>query len=149
MITVRKMSDSDIEEVAAIEQSIFSMPWSADSFRDSLALEHTIYLTAEVDGKIAGYCGMYKLFHEGEIVNVAVKTEYRKHGVAQTMLNELIHLGEVAEIDTFLLEVRETNQPARNLYEKLGFTQMGIRKNFYEKPVENAVVMWKQQMQSK
>lgn len=149
MITVRKMCATDIEEVAAIEKTIFSMPWSADSFRDSLALEHTIYLTAEVDGKIAGYCGMYKLFHEGEIVNVAVKSEYRKHGVAMAMLRELIQLGEAAEIDTFLLEVRETNRPARNLYEKLGFTQMGIRKNFYEKPVENAIVMWKQPSQER
>lgn len=144
MITIRYMQEADIEEVAAIEESIFSMPWSADSFRDSMTLEHTIYLTAEVDGSIAGYCGMYKFFHEGEIVNVAVASEYRKQGVAQTMLTELMRLGTESEVDTFLLEVRESNQAARSLYEKLGFTQMGVRKNFYEKPVENAIVMWKQ-----
>ena len=148
MITIRKMYETDIEEVAAIEKSIFSMPWSADSFRDSIALDHTIYLTAEVDGNIAGYCGMYKMFHEGEIVNVAVAPTYRKHGVAQTMLKELMRLGIEADIDTFLLEVRESNHPARALYEKLGFTQLGVRKNFYEKPVENAVIMWLQYEQT-
>lgn len=143
MITIRSMQNADIEEVATIEKSIFSMPWSAESFQDSLALEHTIYLIAEVDGNIAGYCGMYKLFHEGEIVNVAVKPEYRKLGVANIMLKELLRLGAESEVDTFLLEVRESNQAARSLYDKLGFSQMGIRKNFYEKPVENAIVMWK------
>lgn len=144
MMIVRNMCEADIDEVAAIEQSIFSMPWSTASFRESLSLEHTIYLTAEIDGKIAGYCGMYKLFHEGEIVNVAVKPEYRKCGVGQEMLRELMRLGIEKDVDTFLLEVRESNQPARCLYEKLGFTQMGVRKNFYEKPVENAIVMWRQ-----
>lgn len=140
---VRYMCEADLEQVAEIEKEIFSIPWSLEAFRDSLALDHTMYLVAVFEEKIVGYCGMYHVFHEGEIVNVAVAPEYRKKRVAKSLLEFLFFESVKHEIDNFFLEVRESNEPAIRLYESFGFEQTGIRKGFYEKPRENAIVMWK------
>lgn len=144
MLTIRPMTEVDIPKVVGIERSIFSIPWSEKSFEDSIRLEHTIYLVAvEPNQGIVGYCGMYRVFNEGEITNVAVDEPYRRLGVATALLNELMAEGKNLGIDTFFLEVRESNLRARQLYRKLGFENVGVRKNFYEKPLENAVIMWK------
>lgn len=130
-------------QVAAIEKANFSVPWSLESFRESMKLEHTIYLVAEENENIMGYCGMYRVFNEGEIVNVAVAEAYRRKKVASQLLEQLFVESSELKVDNFFLEVRESNQPAIQLYKKLGFTEAGIRKNFYEKPRENAIFMWK------
>lgn len=130
-------------QVAAIEKANFSVPWSMESFRESMELEHTIYLVAEENKNIMGYCGMYRVFNEGEIVNVAVAEAYRRKKVASQLLEQLFVESSELKVDNFFLEVRESNQPAIQLYKKLGFTEAGIRKNFYEKPRENAIFMWK------
>lgn len=130
-------------QVAAIEKANFSVPWSLESFRESMKLEHTIYLVAEEEENIMGYCGMYRVFNEGEIVNVAVAEAYRRKKVALQLLKQLFIESSELKVDNFFLEVRESNQPAIQLYKKLGFTEAGIRKNFYEKPRENAIFMWK------
>ncbi len=130
-------------QVAAIEKANFSVPWSLESFRESMKLEHTIYLVAEEEENIMGYCGMYRVFNEGEIVNVAVAEAYRRKKVALRLLKQLFIESSELKVDNFFLEVRESNQPAIQLYKKLGFTEAGIRKNFYEKPRENAIFMWK------
>lgn len=130
-------------QVAAIEKANFSVPWSMESFRESMELEHTIYLVAEEEENIMGYCGMYRVFNEGEIVNVAVAEAYRRKKVASQLLKQLFVESSELKVDNFFLEVRESNQPAIQLYKKFGFTEAGIRKNFYEKPRENAIFMWK------
>lgn len=140
---IRKMQESDLLQVAAIEKANFSVPWSLESFRESMKLEHTIYLVAEEEENIMGYCGMYRVFNEGEIVNVAVAEAYRRKKVALRLLKQLFIESSELKVDNFFLEVRESNQPAIQLYKKLGFTEAGIRKNFYEKPRENAIFMWK------
>lgn len=140
---IRKMQESDLLQVATIEKANFSVPWSLESFRESMKLEHTIYLVAEEDENIMGYCGMYRVFNEGEIVNVAVAEAYRRKKVASQLLEQLFVESSELKVDNFFLEVRESNQPAIQLYKKLGFTEAGIRKNFYEKPRENAIFMWK------
>lgn len=142
-MVIRNMQESDLTQVEAIEKANFSIPWSLESFRESMELEHTIYLVAEEDGNIMGYCGMYRVFNEGEIVNVAVAEAYRRKQVASKLLEQLfIHSNEL-QVDNFFLEVRESNEAAIQLYKKLGFIEAGIRKNFYEKPRENAIFMWK------
>ena len=129
------MSEGDIKQVAAIEKEIFSLPWSEKSFLDSLKKENTVYIVAEIKDEIVAYCGAYISFEEADISNVAVKKNFRRKNVAENMLNK--------GVSDITLEVRETNVPAISLYEKLGFEEAGIRKNFYEKPVENALIMWK------
>ena len=140
---IRNMQEADLSQVAEIEKQIFSIPWSLESFRESMMLEHTIYLVAEEEKTIIGYCGMYRVFNEGEIVNVAVAPQYRRHGVAKKLLEELFKESASLNVDNFFLEVRESNEAAITLYKKLGFIEAGIRRNFYEKPRENAIFMWK------
>ena len=137
------MREADLPQVAEIEKQNFSIPWSLESFRESMMLEHTIYLVAEEKEIVTGYCGMYRVFNEGEIVNVAVDSKYRRRGVAKELLEQLLKESEALNVDNFFLEVRESNEAAINLYKKLGFTVSGIRRDFYEKPRENAIFMWK------
>ena len=143
MLTVRQMEEADLGSVARIEASIFSKPWSEEGFRDSLKLPNTVYLVAEQDGSIAGYIGMLCVLDEGEITNVAVAEGFRRQGIGERLLSSLLQAGRKEGVDSFTLEVRESNSSARRLYRKLGCQEEGIRRNFYEKPTEDAILMWK------
>ena len=140
---IRPMEERDLPEVSRIEREAFSVPWSEQSFRDSLALPYAVFLTAECEGQVAGYCGCYQSLEEAEITNVAVKQEFRGRGIAKALLQELFRLGKARGASVFLLEVRVGNQPAICLYEGQGFRNMGLRRNFYEKPREDAGIMQK------
>ncbi|MBQ8591158.1 MAG: ribosomal protein S18-alanine N-acetyltransferase [Lachnospiraceae bacterium] len=143
MITVRLMEEKDVETVSVLEQEIFSMPWSKQAFYDTLQDSKAMYLVALDANAIVGYCGVYDIAGEGDVMNVAVAKEHRGKGIAYQMLSELFCLGSKKGIKAFTLEVRAGNAPAIHLYEKLGFVTEGIRKNFYEKPIEDALIMWK------
>ena len=142
-IEIRNLQDSDIEALSAIEAASFSMPWSADDFRDLLSRNYCFYLVALVDGCIAGCAGLTDICNEGNIDNVVVAEEFRGQGVGTMLLRELILRGEERGIQAFTLEVRVSNAPAIHVYEKLGFVSEGIRPRFYEKPVEDAMIMWR------
>lgn len=140
---IRFMEERDLCAVAEIEKGIFSQPWSRDGFYSSMISKDTIYLVVEKDGEIVAYCGLLQALDEADITNVAVKKESRGQGIAFAMLKELMRLGEEKGINAFTLEVRKSNEAALALYEKLGFEVAGIRKNFYDLPKEDAVIMWK------
>ena len=142
MITIRQMTGRDIPVVAGIEQSIFSEPWSADSFRKGIEAGSDIYLVAEEEGEILGYCGLWGVIDEGQITNVAVVKKHRRRGIAEQMLRELMRQAAARRFTEFTLEVRVSNAPTIALYHKLGFKDAGIRKNFYAKPQEDAIIMW-------
>ncbi len=142
-IEIRKLREEDIEPLSRIESESFSMPWSPKDFRDLLTRDYCIYLVALADGEVIGCCGMTNLCQEGNIDNVVVAERFRNRGVACAMLKELIAMGEEAGITAFTLEVRVSNAAAIHLYEKLGFVSEGIRPRFYEKPVEDASIMWR------
>ncbi len=142
-IKIRPMEKRDLEAVAEIEKSIFSQPWTRDGFYSSMVSKDTIYLVVEKEEEICGYCGLLQALDEADITNVAVKETARGGGIAYRMLTELMRLGEEKGITAFTLEVRKSNAPALALYEKLGFEVAGIRKNFYDFPKEDAVIMWK------
>ena len=142
-LCIRRMSLEDIPQVERIERETFSVPWSVEAFRSSLCQKDTIYLVAEQAGEVCGYCGLYVSLDEGEIPNVAVDRRFRRRGIARAMLGELLRQGEARGVSSFFLEVRQGNAAALGLYEGLGFEAVGVRKNFYEKPREHAVIMWK------
>lgn len=142
-VTIRPMTEEDLLQVETIEQESFSLPWSFDAFKSTLNREDTLYLVAEEESVILGYCGMYISFDEGEIPNVAVKKEFRSQGIGEVMMNELLSRAGERGVCSAFLEVRKSNEAAKRLYEKLGFEEAGIRKNFYEFPKEDAVIMWK------
>lgn len=140
---IRPMTMEDCVQVAAIEAASFSMPWSLRAFTDTVNRENFRYLVAEKDGEILGYCGFLYVLDEAEIPNVCVKESARKMGVGKQMMTALIEEAEKLHLAVLYLEVRESNVAARRLYESLGFMENGIRKNFYEQPVEHAVLMSK------
>lgn len=157
-IVIEPMTKELIDEVVEIEKKSFSMPWSREAFLESFSYDHAMFLAA-VDydacddektqeghkkSKVAGYIGMYKVLNEGDITNIAVSPEYRGKGIGFALMNSLKELAAGKNIDNLILEVRESNYPAIHLYEKTGFIRAGIRKNFYEKPTENAIVMYMQ-----
>lgn len=141
-ITVRELRDGDIEELARIEAESFSMPWSAEAFRDLLSHSYCTYLVALADGQVAGCCGYTAVCGEANIDNVVVDPALRCCGIAQALLRELILRGRTSGVEAFTLEVRVSNHIAIHIYEKFGFRSEGIRPNFYEKPIEDANIMW-------
>ncbi len=140
---ISEMTQDDIPSVASVERLIFSMPWSESGFLSSLLLPDTLYLCARTDeGRVIGYCGFLQSFDEADITNVAVHPDYRCRGVASAMLAELMERGRGRGVQRYTLEVRVSNGQAVRLYERLGFASVGVRKNFYEQPREDALIMW-------
>lgn len=140
---IRKMRREDLEQVVQLEAAIFSEPWSRRGFEDSMDKPDNLYLVCEEQGEILAYCGLWGVAGEGQICNVAVKPEARNRGIAFRMLTELIHQGNDMGLDSYTLEVRAGNQAAVRVYHKLGFQDAGVRKGFYSKPAEDALIMWK------
>ena len=137
---IRKMTLDDVKKVAEIEKECFSLPWSEASFEDSLAREDTVFLVCE-DTEVVGYVGMYLSFEEGEITNVAVTPAYRKRGCGNLLMEAIAKEAKERAAQCIILEVRVSNAPAISLYKKHGFEEIGIRKNFYEHPTEDAIIM--------
>lgn len=143
MIEIRALQDADIEALSVIEAASFSMPWSPQDFRDLLNRDYCMYLVALVDGEIVGCAGLTNICNEGNIDNVVIAEKYRGRGIAQKLLEKLLTEGEAQGIEAFTLEVRVSNATAIHVYEKLGFVSEGIRPRFYEKPTEDAMIMWR------
>ncbi len=141
-IVIRAMHQEDLEQVAELEKSIFSEPWSREGFALSLASKDTLYFVAVCEERIVGYCGLLRSFEEADITNVAVDVSHRNQGIAEKMLSIMMQEGMERGIERFTLEVRSSNQAAIHLYERLGFGSVGVRKNFYSKPTEDALIMW-------
>lgn len=142
-LIIRKLQETDIEALAAIEAAAFSMPWSTQDFADLLHRDYCLYLVAEIEGKVVGSCGMTNICNEGNIDNVVVAEAFRGQGIGQLLLGELIAAGEQEGVEDFTLEVRVSNAAAIHVYKKMGFVSEGIRPGFYEKPVEDAMIMWR------
>lgn len=141
-IKIRRMNPADVPAVAELEAQNFSMPWSEKGFSDALKQPDNIFLVAEMDdGTIAAYCGLYSSIDEGEITNVAVSESVRRKGIGFAIVKEMLCQAAGQGIRKIFLEVRQSNLSARRLYEKAGFADCGVRKNFYQKPREDAVVM--------
>lgn len=142
-ITVRRLKEADIPRLAEIEAESFSMPWSAQDFRDLLSHSYCSYVVALADGQLVGCSGFSNICGVANIDNVVVAADFRGRGIGQRMLEELIRLGEAESVEAFTLEVRVSNAAAIHIYEKFGFVSEGIRPGFYEKPTEDASIMWK------
>ena len=144
-ITIRPMEEKDLDEVCRMEEEAFSMPWHRESFLEMIQNENALYLVALNDkDEILGSCGVLNIVGDGNVTNVVVDQKHRKLGIGSILMEALLRKGsEELGIDAFTLEVRVSNQSAIRLYEKMGFENAGIRKNFYEKPTEDAIIMWK------
>lgn len=140
---LRRMEEKDLDQVTSIEKDTFSMPWNREDFLNSMNNPSHVYIVACENDVIYGYCGMWGIVGEGQINNVAVKKELQGKGIGFLLVKFLLEEGYKQGLEAFTLEVRESNLSAIHVYEKVGFENVGIRKNFYDKPKENAVIMWK------
>ena len=138
---IEKMSPSHVGEIARLEKECFSTPWSEDGLKSELNNAFARFFVATYAGEIAGYVGAHNVLGEVYITNVAVFEKFRRKGVAKKLIDALLESAKAENGNFVTLEVRKSNIPAVSLYEKCGFEKVGERKNFYEKPRENAVLM--------
>lgn len=138
---VREMSMEDGAAVAEMEHQLFADAWSEKSVLETLGQENTICLTALKAGRTAGYLLAYTAADEAEIARIAVTEELQRQGVARALLQRLENVCKEKGLTRILLDVRESNEAARALYESAGFREDGIRQRFYEDPQEDAILM--------
>lgn len=141
-IVIEKMKSDDIANVVEVERSSFDIPWSKESFENELKNKLAMYLVAKVEEKAVGYVGVWKIFDEGHITNVAVHPDYRGQGIGKALISELLYLCRKEDINSLTLEVRKSNIVAQNLYKSFGFIEEGIRKGYYSDNNEDAIIMW-------
>lgn len=143
MIVIRPMKEEDLKQIIEIENRNFAIPWSYESFQDALNNPDNIYLSASENGKIKGYIGLWRILDEGDITNVSVLEEAQNQGIASMLMKHVLKMAVERGIVACTLEVRVGNSKAIHIYKKFGFQEVGIRPGFYEKPREDAMIMWK------
>ena len=142
-LIIRPMIRDDAEGAGALEAAVFSMPWKTEDFIEMIEAPYAYYYVATVEGKVVGVCGLRDIAGEGEITNVVVDPLYRRCNIARKMLNEVLLKARKLNLSDITLEVRVSNEGAIKLYESFGFVGEGVRPRFYEKPTEDALIMWK------
>lgn len=141
-ITFRKMTAEDADAVAEIELKSFSMPWSREDFFREANRDFAEYIVGEFDEKIVAYAGAWISFNEAEVMNVAVDENFRGLGIGKKIFAELIRVCKIRGATAITLEVRPSNSAAIKLYENFGLKSVGRRKNYYDNPTEDALIMW-------
>ena len=140
-----KMNADHVEAVAAIEKECFGVDaWSVRSVSSELENKLALWLVAVEDGAVAGYVGSQTVCNETDMMNVAVTVDYRRQGLGEKLVLALVEELKAMGSQCLTLEVRDSNTPARTLYEKLGFRQIGLRKNYYRNPKEDALILRKE-----
>ena len=135
------MTMEHVPQVAALERACFSRPWSEAMLENELWNDSAVVIVAEgEDGAVLGYAGLQTVLDEGYINNVAVAEAYRRQGVADELIAAFVRFGQ-AKLAFLTLEVRASNAPAIALYSKHGFAEAGRRKNYYDDPKEDAILM--------
>lgn len=139
-----KMQLEHVAFVAEMERQCFSDPWSEKSVASELDNPLSLWLIAEVDGVVAGYVGSQTVLDSADMMNLAVSPSFRRQGIGERLVNCLTEELKEKGVKTLLLEVRISNEPAKELYQKLGFEIVGKRPRYYEKPREDALILRKE-----
>ena len=138
---IREMEVTDMEQVMAIEQALFSVPWSENGLFSFLLRQDALFLVAEEKESILGFCGILMALDEGDIVKIGVMPERQGQGIGTKLLDALIRKAGEKGVSSIYLEVRASNQAAVHLYRSFGFQQTSIRKDYYEHPREDGITM--------
>jgi ribosomal-protein-alanine N-acetyltransferase len=141
-VEVRRLEERDVDAVVAIETEAFTTPWQRDTFLDLIdrpGLE--ILVLDDAASGILGYAVLWCIIDQGELANVAVKPEHRRRGLGSFLLARALDVARERGIKTVFLEVRESNEAALRLYARFGFTDVGLRRGYYDNPREDARVM--------
>lgn len=140
-LRIRAARTADAPVMGAIERRCFSDPWSAASFVETLASPWTVALVAEVDDAIVGYMVGRETAGSGEVLNLAVAPDARRHGIGRALLDAGLQALRARRVDEVFLEVRASNRSAQALYQSVGFQAVGQRAGYYRSPREDAVVL--------
>ena len=135
------IEEKHVAQIKELEKKCFSVPWTDEQLRAQLPDKMHVFIIAESEERVLGYVGMMYVLDEGYISNVAVDPEFRRMGIADALITELLNRAGALELSFVTLEVRESNAPARALYKKHSFSDVGMRKNYYSFPTENAILM--------
>ena len=140
-VRLRDMVAADVPAVVAIERASYTMPWSDATFRGLLRRRDAEMVTAEAGGTVIGYAAFWCVVDQGELGNVAVSAEWRGLGLGARLVEDILRRAARRGVREVFLEVRPSNTVARQLYERLGFRPVGRRRNYYQAPVEDAIVL--------
>lgn len=134
------VTEEMLDTIEEMEKECFSVPWSREMLLYQMR-GNNVFLAAVNNGEVMGYIGMMFVLDEGYISNVAVTGKYRRKGIAKALISALEAKCREMHLSFMTLEVRESNTPAISLYAGLGFEEVGVRRNYYDKPRENAILM--------
>ena len=141
---ITQMNESHVPQIAELEKLCFNDPWSENSIASELDNRLAFWLVATDEDRVVGYVGSQTVLGETDMMNIAIHPDYRKRGVATMLIEDLIlHLTQQGS-HSLMLEVRSSNEPAKSLYSKMGFETVGIRKNYYRNPREDAMILRKE-----
>ena len=138
------MNAAHVAQIAALEKICFSDPWSERSVASELDNKLAFWLVATEGETVAGYIGSQTVMEETDMMNVAVHPDFRRQGIAEALVSGLVEHLKAMGSHCLTLEVRASNAPAIALYEKLGFAEIGRRKNYYRNPREDALILRKE-----
>ena len=142
-MTIERMNESHVAAVAALEKLCFADPWSLSSVASELKNPLALWLVAVEEDVVCGYIGSQSVMGESDMMNVAVHPDHRRKGLGEMLVLALCEALS-GENTSLALEVRSSNAPAISLYEKLGFVQVGLRRNYYRNPKEDALILRKE-----
>ena len=143
-IIIESMNIGQLNEVLEIEKLCFTTPWSENSFvYDLTENDKAIYISALIEDRVVGYCGIWMICDEAHIMNIAVHPDFRRMGIGSIIIEKIIDIAFDNNLQSMTLEVKISNYAAIDLYKRFGFAQFGIRKGYYEDTNEDAIIMWK------
>lgn len=141
MIQFRVMTHADVSEVAALEKMCFHDPWSEKSIEGELHNPLSCWIVACEGERVVGYVGSQTVPDETDMMNIAVHPDFRRRSIAQQLIAVLIEQLRLRASRSLMLEVRASNEGAKALYRKMGFCEVGVRKNYYRNPKEDALIL--------
>ena len=141
---ITQMNESHVLQIAELEKLCFNDPWSANSIASELDNRLAFWLVALENDQVIGYVGSQTVLGETDMMNIAIHPEHRNRGIATKLIEALIQGLTERGSHSLMLEVRASNEPAKNLYIKMGFEAVGVRKNYYRNPREDALILRKE-----
>ena len=143
-MTLERMSECHIQQIAELEKLCFNDPWSVNSIASELNNRLSLWLVALDGEQVVGYVGSQTVLGETDMMNIAIHPNFRNKGIATELIYALIKGLSERGSHSLMLEVRATNEPAKRLYEKMGFESVGVRRNYYRNPREDALILRKE-----
>lgn len=144
MIKIMLMNAAHVPQIAELEKICFNDPWSERSIASELDNRLSLWLVALDGDRVVGYVGSQSVLGETDMMNIAIHPAYRRQGIAEELVEALVEALKEKGNHCLMLEVRQSNEPARKLYEKLGFSQVGLRPRYYRNPREDACILRKE-----